>query len=220
MADSDQLRIFFKEICHSFKQEYQGHADIDTLIEIAIRLPVLSSEERKLQADLVLRMGSTDNATALNAVRELRNRGWLENGSLRGKVFTKANLQGVDLTRADLQGSKLNWANLKEADLTYANLQGADLGGTHFEKASDDAARAATFWDANLRDAILRQATLFGVNFGRADLRGAKLNDAKLTFATDLENAKCDENTILPDGSKWTPDTDWVKFTAPTFRRL
>jgi hypothetical protein len=123
MADSDQLRIFFKEICHSFKQEYQGHADIDTLIEIAIRLPVLSSEERKLQADLVLRMGSTDNATALNAVRELRNRGWLENGSLRGKVFTKANLQGVDLTRADLQGSKLNWANLKEADLTYDKEQ-------------------------------------------------------------------------------------------------
>jgi hypothetical protein len=46
-------------------------------------------------------------------------------------------------------------------------------------------------------------------NMPRIGLSGANLQGA------DLTGAKFDENTTLPDGTKWTPDTDMTRFTDP-----
>src|SRR6266498_5981079 len=101
------------------------------LASIAIALLVIDSlnqrnAEEQLKAKLIRELSSTDNGTALRAVRELRARGWLEDGSLRG-----ANLVGVNLRRAyliggNLQAAVLFRADLQEADLVGANLQGAE----------------------------------------------------------------------------------------------
>jgi uncharacterized protein YjbI with pentapeptide repeats len=48
------------------------------------------------------------------------------------------------------------------------------------------------------------RANLGEVNLGGANLQGAILKRANL-----------DEFTILPDGTKWTPDTDMARFTDP-----
>ena len=79
--------------------------------------------------------------------------------------------------------------NLQEADLRGANLQEAILW-------------LANLQEANLRVANLQEANLWGTNLWGANLQGA-----------DLGGATFDENTMLPDGTKWTPGTDMARFT-------
>ncbi len=100
-------------------------------------------------------MGSPDNAFAVEAVRILRVRGWLTDGSLREKDFREANLQRANLEKADLQGANFSWADMREANLTEANLKWANLGGVKFEKLTSNAPRAATLWYADLQNATL-----------------------------------------------------------------
>jgi uncharacterized protein YjbI with pentapeptide repeats len=95
-------------------------------------------------------------------------------------------LPEANLMGADLQEASLLAANLHGAYLTGANLHGTDL------------------LYANLQEAHLRGANLQG-----ADLRGANLQE------TDLRAVKFDENTVLPDKTKWSPDTDMARFTDP-----
>jgi uncharacterized protein YjbI with pentapeptide repeats len=82
-----------------------------------------------------------------------------------------------------LNGARLHNANLQGADLREANLQRADL-------------YAANLQGADLRGAVLRKAYL-----GLANLRGAYLNRAKF-----------DEDTVLPDGTRWAQDSDLLRF--------
>jgi hypothetical protein len=78
-----------------------------------------------------------------------------------------------------LTGESLFGANLQQEDLLWMNLQRAIV-------ANADLQRALSF-GAKLQQAII----------ATADLQGANLWDTKF-----------DENAILPDGSKWTPDTN------------
>jgi hypothetical protein len=157
--------------------------------------------EQERKEELISQMGSLSNDFALDAVRQLRKKGWLEDGSLQGAELRGANLQGADLENADLREVNLRYADLREMNLRYAklhmailldaNLQGADLGL------------------ANLQQAILIQAKLHGANMMVANLRGA-------VFTNDqLGSAKFDENTLLPDVTKWTPGRDLREFTHP-----
>lgn len=103
-------------------------------------------------------------------------------------IFRHADLQGITLNSANLSqtnfyGANLQNANLQEANLTQAylsksNLQNADLKG------------------ANLTGADLTNANLANVNLCGANLRNAKLNQQQ------LESAKVNWTTILPDGSR------------------
>jgi hypothetical protein len=55
-----------------------------------------------------------------------------------------------------------------------------------------------------LFDGTLHGANLRGANLAGADLRGAS-----------LKRLRCDSDTILPDGSRWTESSDWRQFTLP-----
>jgi uncharacterized protein YjbI with pentapeptide repeats len=115
---------------------------------------------------------------------------------LRGAILTEADLTGANLSRgnlfkADLSGTNLNLADLSGADLSLADLSGADLSS-----------------------AILTKADLTGADLSFSDLIGADLSGVILIGA-DLKGAKFNEQTILPDGTKWTPDTDMARFTDP-----
>lgn len=72
-------------------------------------------ETEREKRRLILQMGSPDNAFAQEAVRALRSRGWLGDGSLKIANLWGANLQGAiligaNLQRADLQGAEYNYA--------------------------------------------------------------------------------------------------------------
>jgi predicted kinase len=90
------------------------------------------------------------------------------------------------LVDGTLQGAHLQGANLPGAWLARANLQHAGLMGADLRRA-------------NLYAAILRGADLY-----KADLAGASLDAAIF-----------DPNTVLPDGSRWSPDASLSRFTDP-----
>lgn len=86
---------------------------------------------------------------------------------------------GASFLRADLRGTEIEWAELAGAD-----FRGAQLSGVLFCRADLTEARFAT-------------ATLMA-----ADLRGANLTGARELTAQQLSQARTDENTILPNGSR------------------
>lgn len=116
---------------------------------------------------------------------------------LEGANMLDANLQGAVLYSTKLTNARLHRANLRKAHLGDADLQGSDLS------------------DANLQEAVLGRA-----NLQRACLTGANLRKANL-YQADLREAywkdgcapSFDENTTLPDGSKWTSNSDISRFT-------
>lgn len=164
----------------------------------------------QIQEQMVRDAGSIVNSVANNAVHQLRKRGWLVNkaGLLATRNLVAANLQGAVLWSANLRLARLAQANLQQADLWGANLEEADLRGADLQGAVLETANLHT---ANLRDVNLQKADLRRANLRAADMRKAKLENANL--GQGESSAVFDENTILPDGTHWTPGTDVSKFT-------
>jgi hypothetical protein len=155
------------------------YANISTeLASIAITVLIIDylvqkRDEAREKRDLILQMGSPDNAFAIEAVRKLRARGW---GFGTDKSLERVNLQAADLEGADqetirLEGSKLWGANLRAANLKDARLEGTDLECANLENTN--------LWGANLE--------------------GANLEKARVT-AEQLSKAKSLTGTRLPDG--------------------
>jgi hypothetical protein len=159
---------------------------IETLVGRRRRLEEKSEATAEHKRRLIRLMGSQTNEEAVRAVEELSALDWPFDGSL----------QGADLYQANLERADLSMVYLREANLSYANLQQADLSFT-------------TLQEADVRYANLRGATLRSVNLKEAKLSGANLQDAI------LDEAIFDTNTALPDGSKWTLDTDLTRFIDP-----
>jgi uncharacterized protein YjbI with pentapeptide repeats len=189
---------------------------------------------------LVRQIGSPDNAVAVEAARMLRARGWgfgeditLHKADLRGANLRGANLIGANLHEADLKEARLQLAflvgaALQRADLRGANLQGADLKEARLRGANLIGADlyAVRFLEADLQGAFLVEAALQGADLRGANLGGANLEDASLHWAKlhteamgeerlGYARARFDEETILPDRSRWTPGTDMSRFTRP-----
>jgi len=121
------------------------------------------AKERKEQ--LIRQLRSGVNAEARRAAEELRARGWLVDGALRGADLHNANLQDASLYKADMQGANLLRANLQGANLREALLKGAKMQ-----------------W-ADLRGANLRKADLQGVHLGGGKIEGVNLTEANLADA-------------------------------------
>ena len=116
---------------------------------------------------------------------------------LIGANLQRANLVQSKLTGADMRGAKLTWADMVLATATDADLRGADLRGANMDRAN------------------LNGANLCGADLERADLRGARLRGALLEDAKIDSSTKFDEQTILPDGSRWSQTVDMSIFTNP-----
>lgn len=87
----------------------------------------------------------------------------------------------------------LSAADLIKADLRVSNLEGAYLVGAYLIKAD--------LGFTNLARACLEDADLAGACLEGANLMGARLGSTQFS-----------EETTLPDGAKWTPDTDMTRF--------
>jgi hypothetical protein len=181
------------------------------------------AEEKKLKEDLIWKLRTRLDGVAAQASEQLQRHNWVRDGSLKDLVIANANLNNVQLLGANLQGSVLEGSKLKNADLRSANLEEASLDEADL--------RGADLSGANLHFATLQGANLAGAFLDGADLRGAFLENANLTNATlygvklgwsinsddysILPAAKFDEETILPDGSRWNPEIDMHRFTDP-----
>lgn len=139
-------------------------------------------------------------------------RTWVEEAPAQrtGKAMEKRwmllRLLGVaNLRQANLRGANLIGVDLREADLREANLSGAYLIGAIFIRAifSGSDLRKTDFSGANLRGTNLRganlsEANLRGTLFVGADLSGANLYQARNLTQTQLDTARGDANTKLP----------------------
>jgi uncharacterized protein YjbI with pentapeptide repeats len=129
---------------------------------------------------LIRKLRNPENKIVLQAVEELRARGWLDDGSLKGVPLCYAHLQNADLFKADLTKVDLHQANLESADLSLANLQNAKLARTNLH-------------NVNFDEAILQDADLFKANLGGAH----NLSERQLMLAKRLWGA------IMPDGKSY-----------------
>jgi len=149
----------------------------------------------------------------------------LNGAGLDEAILTNANLQGADLTPATdesrgsgvmhytiLAGADLQKANLSRAFLTNANFEGANLTGAIFCEAympNADFREAnlsyADFAGAVMTEAHLKKTNLRGTRLVRANLMGAKIEDACFTTThmgwtilgdTDLSSAR-DLNSVI-----------------------
>lgn len=150
--------------------------------------------EKAEKERLILQMGSPDNAATIEAVRQLKKRGWLTDDSLVGADLREANLSRVDLSFAVLNNAQLFRANLSDSNMPNISLVGALLP-------------LANLTNANLHMAILNQASFYGATLSSANLTGANLSDADLSV-TDLRYAQYTKNsrfvaaTVWPEGCR------------------
>lgn len=157
--------------------------------------------ERELKESLLARAKSRNNAVAVGAIDEIRAKGWLggNSGLLKASHLYLADLQKADLRNANLSSTKLWLVNLTGAILEEVNLLCANLEATNLS--------GAYLWGANLSGAVLHEANLSGANLKEANLSGAYLRNA------NLEDVTWNDQTILPDGTKWTAETNMAQFT-------
>ena len=109
-----------------------------------------------------------------------------------GPIRERANellLQASEATRAALPGRRRNH---RGADLVGARLRGVDLRGASL--------RGALLLGADLREADLRRADLIGADLRGADLSGADLTGALFLTQPQVNSARGNGRTGLPDG--------------------
>ena len=162
---------------------------------------MVSEQDEKQR--LIREMGNSDNATALAAVEELRERGWLTDGTLHGADLSYANLHKVNLNGASLVGVNLGGAFLMEADLIgtdlrFANLQGSFSIRTYF--------LGANLQDAILRDSKLNYAIFISAVMDDTDVVGATF-DNTILFDVDLSKVKGLESVVHEGPSSISVDT-------------
>jgi hypothetical protein len=153
------------------------------------------TEKERLKADLIAQLGSRVNEVALRAAEELRRHEWLSDGCLRGQSLARANLEHASLQMADFRKAIFIAANLKGTCLWEADLRGAVL------------------WNARLEGARLKGALEEmhrSRNFKVPKSSPERTRKVRIKY---LGRAKFDEQTVLPDGALWTPDTDMERFT-------
>lgn len=137
---------------------------------------------------------------------------WISQGCLEVAVLLDVDLQGTQLNDLNLHRVDLSGANLQDAVFCGAYLRGTDLGFANLQNANISSHPQLCY--ASLEEANLSNANLQGALLRNANLRGAHLSGANLLNAT-LTYVQFDEDTSLPDGTDWTPDTDMTRFTDP-----
>jgi hypothetical protein len=161
------------------------YANVSTeLASIALTVLVIDAlnERRSIQQEkesLILQMSSPTNSIAREAVRVLRRRGWLTDGSLKGINLQHANLRKAFLEKADLRDVFLYKTELEDAYLQWANLQGARKLEEH-QLAQVKYLRGATLPDGSRYN-------------GRFNLRG------DLSWARDSEKIALDDSQAMAD---------------------
>lgn len=98
------------------------------------------------------------------------------------------------LNRCDLCGAELLSARFQNACLEAVRLVSADLTGADFREAS--------LSGSDFSQAVLRSARMDGANLLGTDLCGADLTGARGLTQHQLQKARTDSSTILPNGSR------------------
>jgi len=119
----------------------------------------------------------------------------------------KADLRRAILTQADLRGVGLNGADLRKAILKRAALHGADLHSADLRDADLCGAYLGKYGHSPEQETVLAGALL-----ARADLSGVDLSQARGLSQQEIDSARGDASTRLPEGFK--RPTSWAGAAA------
>ena len=113
--------------------------------------------------------------------------------------LTSANLKGTDSqdNKFVLDNTSLRGANLGDADLEYISMKGVNLSPARLVNTN---LSNADLSDANLNHAWLSNVDLSGANLSGADLGHVDLRDDKGLTQEQIDEAKGDGRTQLPEG--------------------
>ncbi|KAA3642804.1 MAG: pentapeptide repeat-containing protein [Chloroflexi bacterium] len=177
---------------------YAFYANVSTeLISIGITILIIdqlykNQDEKELKTRLIWDMGSMDQAHSLRAIKELKFRNWLYDGTLENQDFTLANLED-----AEVENAKLKEANFTKANLVKANFQNATLNKCNFSESIlfECQLQEAKLQNAKLIKSQMRLAVLSRADLGTADLLGAYLVTAEIRNA-NLQHATLEEANL------------------------
>jgi uncharacterized protein YjbI with pentapeptide repeats len=179
---------------------------------------------------------SLDNATALNAVHALDEKGWLKDGTMNHVNLENANLANAPLDdavlencylfKANLHGAMLRYANLtdvymRESDLSSAQVWSSTMNHVNLNGANLSKIELGFAWlhyvqmmNTNLFEADLRFTKLDSVRFEGADLTGSRFCQAILSNVhfqdTDLARVDFTEASFKEvnfDNARWQPSS-------------
>ena len=112
--------------------------------------------------------------------------------------LTSANLKGSDAQENvfALDNANLRGVNLQDADLEYTSLKGSDLSQAHLVNTELSNANLS---DATLYHSYLSKVDLSGANLSGTDLSNVDLQNDRGLTQEQIDEAKGDEHTLLPD---------------------
>ena len=140
----------------------------------------------------------------------------LEKSNWQYVTLTDANLVGANLANVrgfntSFDGADLKFSNIKDASFPYSDFSGANLAYAQFQNSqlSNANFRDSDLGGANLLGADLSNANLVGVNWVADDTIFWEVSG----FATWVDWSDKTPEAMLPDGTRWTPDTEMGRFT-------
>jgi hypothetical protein len=230
-VDSQRDHPTVVEVLSAFIREHSREHSLEALIahspaEVASALVrERSSSDKEPNGSTVSPMPAppivepaTDVQAALSVLSRLPQRSSVSRGDLSRAFLTRAVLVGADLSGGRLDGANLSVAVLHYINLSRALLRRADLSYVRGYRADLSAAylEGADLSGAILAEADLSYARLEGANLSGAQLNGADLRKIRDLTQKQLNSARGDANTRLPEGLQ-RPD-GWAaeQTSAPT----
>jgi len=172
---------FFTKFIHETYANFSAE-----FISIAITILLINylydlKENLNVKRRLIRELASEEKGISSNALLELKEKGWLQDGSLKNIKLTNTNLSNQDLTGADLEGVFLDNADLTNAILKNVNLNNASLCKTILSNANLECASLnnSIIHSAQFYEAKLNKIEAINVDFMNSNMRLAQLSDCK-----------------------------------------
>lgn len=128
----NKIGLDWKAITGNLSSELIGAVVLYLIIE-----KIINKDENEIsdKNKLLIKMESVDNNVALDAIRILHIKGWLQDGSLKARYFNGANLKNADLRKANLSNVGFYRCNLENSQIDETQL--ANLSDLRFTIMQD-----------------------------------------------------------------------------------
>lgn len=180
--------LFIKEIYANLSCE---------LISIAVTILLINylyekREESSNKRRLIRELGSEDKGFTSRALKEIKELGYLADGTLNGADLSSANLEGLDFSGAVLKNVNFSMARLNNSIFREVILEGVILNGAEARQCIFE---RSVFSNVTLKSSNLYSAIFIGAQISNVDFLSAKLEQAEFIDAK-IENSKFEDSVV------------------------
>ncbi|RUT71733.1 pentapeptide repeat-containing protein [Flavobacterium cupreum] len=179
---------FIKEIYANLSCELMSIAITILLINYLYEKREESNNKRRLIREL----GSEDKGFTSRALKEIKELGYLVDGTLNGADLSSANLEGLDFTGANLQNVNFSKARLTNSIFKGVQFEGVRLDGAEARQCNFE---RSVFNNVSLKGSNLYSAIFIGCQISNADFLKAKIEQTEF-IDSKIENSKFEDSVI------------------------